>query len=282
MKFRYICLALVVAAFSFEACKKDKKEVDNETQTVTDNALCEQEFMRIGPAVSERAVSTAGVKKLLPGFMQVYSTCATDTLTGDTTNVNGVFTDSTNLPTLTLDWGTGCTDVDHVFRSGKLTTTFTKKHSLIGSVITVTPQNYTVGGISYSGTIRLTRLDTGDHSAFHIEVINGKCSSSSWSIDFATDKTITYIQGYSTLSDPTDDIVSITGSSSGKNREGRTFTVNVTSPLIKKADCKWIQQGTLEITPDGLKTRTVDFGSGTCDNTGTFTVNGNTFTFTMQ
>jgi hypothetical protein len=257
-KILYTFSAIAIMAFVFEACKKDKKEVDNETQTVVDNALCEQEFMRIGPSVSERAVSTAGVKKLLPGFFQVFSTCATDTLTGDTTNVNGTYTDSLNLPTLTLDWGAGCTDVDGVFRSGKLITTFSKKHSLVGSVITVTPTNYKVGTVTYSGTIRITRLAVGTNSSFRIEVLNGHCQTSSWDIDFLTDKTITYIQGYDTPSDPTDDIISITGSSSGKNREGRSFTVNVTNAMIKKADCKWIQQGTVEITPDGLKTRTVD------------------------
>lgn len=263
------------------SCKKDNKEVDNETQTVVDNALCEQEFMRIGPSVSERAVSTAGVKKLLPGFMEVFSSCPFDTLTGDTIMDSQGNFNTSNLPTLTLDWGAGCSDVDGVYRSGKLQATFTKSYDSVGCVVTITPVNYKVGSITYNGTIRITRLAGGNQPSFRTEVIDGHCQSADWTIDWLTDKTITYTAGYGT-SDPSDDEISITGSSSGKNREGRTFSVNIKSALVKKASCKWIQQGTIDITPDGLKTRTVDFGNGTCDNTGTFTVNGNTFTFTMQ
>jgi hypothetical protein len=279
----FTLIAVSLGLLLLNSCKKDKKEVDNETQTVVDNALCEQEFMRIGPSVSERAVSTAGVKKLLPGSaFQVFSTCAVDSLSGDTTmDAQGNF-NANNLPTITLDWGSGCTDVDGVFRSGKLVTTFSKSYDSVGCVITITPSNYKVSNVTYSGTIRITRLAGGNAPSFRTEVINGHCNSSSWSIDFITDKTITYTAGYNTPNDPSDDEISITGNSSGKNREGRTFTVTVKTALVKKASCKWIQQGVVDITPDGLKTRTVDFGNGSCDNTGTFTVNGNTFTFTMQ
>jgi len=38
----------------------------------------------------------------------------------------------------------------------------------------------------------------------------------------------------------------------------------------------------LELTPDGFKTRTVDFGDGTLDDKATFTVDGQTISFTMQ
>src|SRR4051812_30809616 len=124
-------LTITLCGLLFNSCKKDKKEVDNETQTVVDNAICEQEFMRMGPAVSERAVSTAGVKKTLPGYYQVFSTCANDSLSGDPlAYAQGNFKPN-NLPTITLDWGAGCTDIDGVFRSGKLTTTFTKSYDSV-------------------------------------------------------------------------------------------------------------------------------------------------------
>ncbi|HEY1037961.1 MAG TPA: hypothetical protein VGF30_01070 [Bacteroidia bacterium] len=280
-KLAYSLGAFLIAGTIFFACKKDKKEVDNETQTVADNALCEQEFMRMGPAVSERAVSTPGVKKVLPGFFTTFSTCASDSLTGSTSvDANGNFyTDS--IPTLTLDWGTGCVDVDGVSRSGKLSTTFTKPFSKIGSVMTITPIDYKVGNVIYSGVIQVTRLDTGEFSSFRTQVINGHCKTANWDIDWITDKTIRYTAGYNT-STPDDDVIEISGTSSGKNRESRSFSVTVKTPLQKKANCKFISKGSVEIIPDGLKARTVDFGNGDCDNIGTFTVSGNTFTFTMQ
>ncbi len=277
--------ALVITSAVFFSCKKDKKEVDNETQTVSDNALCEQEFMRIGPSISERAVSTPGVKKgVVKDIFSVFSTCASDSLTGDTAGyAAGAFTNLTNLPTLTLDWGAnGCNDVDNVNRKGKLSATFTKPYDVVGSVITIVPTSYSVNGVAYTGTIRITKLAGGNNPSFRTEVINGNCTNGSFSIDWSCDKTTTYTAGYATQSDPNDDVISITGGSSGKNREGRSFTVSIKSALEKMANCKFISKGTMDITPDGLKTRTVDFGNGTCDATGTFTVGGNTFTFTMQ
>ena len=87
---------------------------------------------------------------------------------------------------------------------------------------------------------------------------------------------------FSTKLDASDDIFSISGNSVGKNREGRNFTTSITNALIKKTNCKWISSGTLKLTPDGFATRTVDFGSGACDDDATFTVSDQTISFKLQ
>ncbi len=277
--YRIIAFAGIISA-SLIICSCKKKEVDGETQSVTDHALCEQEFMKIPVTVNARAVNANGVKKLIPGGSFMSNACPKDSIVGDTTGyAAGNYANLTNLPGLLLDWGTGCNDdADGVMRSGKLLTTFSKPYGQGGSVITITPVNYKVGDISYSGTIKNTR---NSNTSFTIDVIDGHCSNGSWNIKWSSTRTITWIAGYGD-SDETNDVMSISGSSSGVNREGREFTVNITSPLIKAASCKWIKQGALEITPNGFKTRTVDFGDGTCDNVATFSVNGNTYTFNMQ
>jgi hypothetical protein len=38
----------------------------------------------------------------------------------------------------------------------------------------------------------------------------------------------------------------------------------------------------MELTPDGFKTRTVDYGNGVCDDNATFTVNGSTVAFKLK
>jgi len=81
---------------------------------------------------------------------------------------------------------------------------------------------------------------------------------------------------------------SITGSASGTTGTGTHFTVSITSPIIVKLSC-WFEspskpglvQGTLQITPDGKPVRTIDYGSGDCDNTATITVNGNSHPYTL-
>lgn len=285
-KISIVLFSLLVILFVF-SCKKDNKEIDNETQSVVDNAICEQEFMRIGPAVSERAVSTQGLKKLIQGYgLKIMGTCPQDSLTGDLTctdTVSGVFDSTANLPTLTLDWGAGCTDPsDGVFRAGKIKSVFNKKFGKMGSQMIVELINYRVNAIIYTGTVRITRSGIGNNPTFRTEVINGRCTNGTWDIIWNTDKTVTWTSGYDTPGNTADDVIEIMGNSNGTNREGRNFTVTITKALEKRARYKHIVKGIIEITPDGLKTRTVDFGDGTEDNRGTFMVNGNTFSFTMQ
>ena len=65
------------------------------------------------------------------------------------------------------------------------------------------------------------------------------------------------------------------------NRLGRNFDITITSPLIVALDCKWVKQGTFELVPEDLDTRTVDYGTGTCDNDATVTIGSRTYNVEM-
>ncbi len=45
--------------------------------------------------------------------------------------------------------------------------------------------------------------------------------------------------------------------------------------------CRNIVAGQLAITPDGKATRYINFGTGTCDNDATVTINGNVYNITL-
>ena len=150
---------------------------------------------------------------------------------------------------------------------------------MYGNTLTVDLIGYMANTVNYSGQVQITRLDS---VTLTTNIINGHCTNGTWNIDYAGTKTMKQIAGFSTKLDASDDIYSITGNSSGKNREGRNFTTSITSALIKKSNCKWLTSGTLELTPDGFATRIVDFGSGTCDDDATFTVNGQTVSFKLK
>ncbi|MGZ4037725.1 MAG: hypothetical protein ACXVPQ_07840, partial [Bacteroidia bacterium] len=70
--------------------------------------------------------------------------------------------------------------------------------------------------------------------------------------------------------------------------QGRTFTANVTSALIRDfGGCSIggrhpFIQGQLEFTPNGKATRYIDFGNGTCDETATVTIKNKTYTITLK
>jgi hypothetical protein len=70
-------------------------------------------------------------------------------------------------------------------------------------------------------------LHVPDSVTVTVSSINGHCTNGTWNIDYEGTKTIKQIGGFSTKTDEADDIISITGNSSGKNREGRTFTAQI-------------------------------------------------------
>ena len=253
----------------FSACKK--QEFDSDTQSATDYAYLRMGFNTTLPLANNITVNEEGVKA-----MEVY-TCATVThISGDTTNwpLNG------DTLVYTVDYGTiGCTDHDGRFKQGLVTVYFYDDFAVQGGTIKMIPTDYYVDFVKYSGTITMT--NNGNH-VFTTVVSNGVCSTNNWTITYSGTTVFTWLSGHTTPADPTDDSYTITENGSGVNRNGKSFTIATTAPLHKDSGCKWIKSGTVEITPAGLMTRTIDFGGGTCDDDATMTIDGRVFEFSMQ
>jgi hypothetical protein len=78
-----------------------------------------------------------------------------------------------------------------------------------------------------------------------------------------------------------DDQYSITGTGSGVNANGVSYTANIATPLHRSLSCHWIDSGVIAFTKSNGAIRTINFGSGTCDDQAVVTVtraNGNTST----
>lgn len=252
-------------------CKKDE-DIDTETTSATDNNICENEFLRILPTVNNIAIDEGGVHRLGHG-------------SGNSVLVTGpvISVDTANsFPVvMTIDYGTGIVDgVDGKIRKGKIICEISNSWDTIGTVTTITLDSFYVGAIRYEGSLTVERTGA---STFHKIVHNGHCSKSGstpWEIFFESDKTITFTSGANNSSQTS--IITIDGTNSGTDRNGQDWTCNITSPIIRDMSCTWVTQGTLELTPEGKSMRTVDFGTGTCDDKGTISIEGNTFEFTMQ
>jgi hypothetical protein len=270
-----VVVALMLGFISFTACKKkNTEEVDGEQQSVVDNSVAEQEFMQVQPNVNNLAINTKGtsVKK---------GTATCDTLKflgGDST-----YTNASQPPMWEYDYSLNCPSaiLDGVTRSGKVLITYMGKPKTAGSKTILKLLNYKVNAISYScdSIVVTTNTVTPTTYQYKVQVINGKCTGATgWTIKFNCNKDITI-----NLNNPggADDVIIITGTTDGVNRLGRGFH-SVSNQLTKHADCKWISAGTLELTPDGFKTRTVNYGDNdVCDDKATFTVNGQTVSFTL-
>lgn len=266
--------AAAVLAFS---CKKEdakdtiKDQANNDYTSASDQAISDVIWQDIQKQSDEASQSEGvGVRS-----------CGTVTL-----NPIGTFP-----TTLTIDFGTsGCVGNDGRFRVGKIVSVLTGHWRDSGTTVTITPDNYSVDGYHVSGTKTIENKGRiNGNLTYDVAVTNGKIIAPNG--DSATrDSDVTYewIAGENTtfMSHGTagilDDIYLIRGTYTGVNRNGLAYTANTTTDIRKELSCKWPVSGVLDINPQGLPTRTIDFGNGTCDDDATVTVNNITIAFDMQ
>lgn len=283
--FKFIAIGGLTSVLALlNSCKKETNEVDTETQSVVDNSICEQEFMQIQPTTNNLAIQTkgTGAKKVMAGY-QLLAACDTLTyISGDTT-----YTNLNNPPVFEFNF-TNCsaTNFDGVSRSGKITVKFLGRPKIANSKTIIKLQNYVVtkatGSINYAcdSIVATTLPSTATTRGFNVDIVNGLCTGDNWTIKYSSSKTIT-INNSSTPFVFNDDFTTVTGSANGTNRAGRKFTVSINN-IVKPNNCKYITSGSLDLTPDGLNKRTVDYGSGACDDDATYSVNGQTIAFKLK
>lgn len=275
-----VCVfGLLLALFSCE--KESVKDTtdsftDSDVTTATDNGLVESVFGDV-----ENIADQASEGQLI-SFMpevnlndskpvsHVKSSCAT--ITHDTIS-------SPRL--LTIDFGaSNCLCNDGKNRRGEILVSYSGRYRDTGSVHTISFNNYFVNDNEVLGSKSVTNngRNNSNKISFSIEV-DGKLikANTSDTIEWMSSRTRTWEEGDSTLINWLDDVYSITGTSSGINSAGVSYTANITAPLVRALNCRWFESGTLEITPQGKLTRILDYGSGDCDANATVTISGMSF-----
>jgi len=186
---------------------------------------------------------------------------------------------------ITIDWGAGCTGPDGRFRSGAIVVEVSECHFTAGAVRTFTSQNYTVNGWQVEGVRTVTNLGDNDQGQmqWNIVVNNASITDPDGAVGtWSTDRVRTQVEGGETES-LSDDSYEITGTASGTNRKGNSYTAEIISPLYKSFECRWISSGVIEVTGSAGRSRQLDYGDGTCDNKATVTfVNGNQREITLR
>lgn len=286
---KFIIPLFAMALITLSSChKKETVEVDNETQSVVDNAVAEQEFMSIIPAVNGVAIKTKGTgadKDRVMAACDSLHLVSGDTLFSATNHV---------APTYTLTFANAtCSPIpDAKIRAGDASITLYGRLKTAGSRMVIKLLNYKAANIDPAKKISyicdsivvktISNDPIGKIRIFNVKIYNGKClgPTNNWTTLYSTDRYIRH--------DMNNDDVQIWGTSNGTNREGRTFVVSVdaSTPLTKHSSCQFISSGVLKLTPNGFKERVVDYTSGkgvdVCDDDATFSVNGNTIAFKLK
>jgi hypothetical protein len=278
--FLFASLLIMSLTFFYFGCKKDKEDKDQ--TAATNSAIAENLFNDVFKQVDNaaRQTSAAGAGKII----QLDSIgCATVSISS---------ADSLVWPkTLTIDFGSSnclCSDLRN--RRGKVIAVLSDRYRDSATVINVSLDQYYVNDYHVEGTKVITNkghigtYGGGHNLKYSIVVSNAKITfpGSSNYITWNSTRTREWIQGESTLLNWLDDVYMIDGTANGADVNGNPFTLTITSPLRIALNCRWIESGTLEITPQGHATRTVDFGAGSCDAQATVTINGVTYPFTMN
>lgn len=269
--------ALLIA--SMTGCKKDSEGGDTSVQSATDNSLAENLYADVFKVVDDAAKGQDGdlygqgkSKSLLDGGCATLTIYPFDTITWP--------------KTLTIDFGSeNCLGNDGKYRRGVIIVKLTGRYLWPNTTITITTDEYFVNDHKIEGvkTVINNGRNEDDFLEFLISVENGKITRPDGKqFLWESNRKRIWIEGEETpWPEIFDDVYLISGAANGTNINELDFEIEITNDLRVEIGCKWIVSGTLELRPEGLYTRILDYGDGACDNQATVTVNGITFNITL-
>ncbi|MFM1857820.1 MAG: hypothetical protein RLZ05_880 [Bacteroidota bacterium] len=191
---------------------------------------------------------------------------------------------------IVLDFGTGCVARDGHYRKGKIIHVYTNRLIIPNAVVETAFENFYFDSTKVEGTVRIkntTENTTGPR--FQINVNNGKLTRPNGNfISWNSEKVRTQIEGMTTPL-PVDDAFKTTGGARGQVKRDTTlvgWNATIVEPLLRRNNCRWIVKGSVRTVRENTNTGTryvglIDYGTGTCDNTATVTINGVTYTITL-
>ncbi len=259
-------IALSILSVVFYACKEEGVITTPElisTQAVQDHLTAENVFNDVGIIV-EIGMKENGQSKDFPNYTLMNS-------------------DTSNIDTLIIDFGTANV-VDHgELRRGKIIVTYTGKYRDYLSEITTTFDNYHVNNNLVQGE-RIVKNE-GSNSVgniwFTIDVNNASINTNNGTVNWESNRKRVWVNGSDTYT-INDDKYKITGSASGNGANGNSFTMNITDTLNVDLSCLIyntciITSGTAKISPNGYPDRIINYGDSICDCNFDVIINGITY-----
>lgn len=276
-------LGIAIVALLFASCNLDlKKPRDIDYQLLAEDASVSDNISsdtyRIIDEESRNGEFSDSVGKVASNkqWVSAVDTCAIVTL-----NVNGG-----NFPmTLTIDFGSGCTDGAGITRKGKVIGVFSGPYTTAGTRVDVSFNNYYVNGYKVDGQKTITNNGRNAQQKLSYGVVdaNGRITKPDGGIiTWESTRTHVWDEGESTLLFICDDVYSITGTASGEISDGTPYAIRVESALKKNVCCSFVDEGVVTYSVDGDDLATIDYGGGSCDGLANITANGNTFVIVIQ
>ena len=187
--------------------------------------------------------------------------------------------------TITLDFGTGCTDSEGNFRAGKIIVHITGPYWEKNSVRTAKLENYLFNDLKITGDRQESNKGTNDKGYYVFAV---KCSekitnakTNALVVDRSWTRERIYNRG-TDLKTNKDDEVWITGSAKVE-KNGVNMTKEITKPLYRQLTCPHFQSGIITTYVNKVKTAELNYGEkGVCDDKATWTDGKTTKEITLK
>lgn len=287
---------LLAAVALLGSCKKsdDNALSTDDTQAVNSESVADTQISETSDmsdaVVTSITNTTYATGSRTEGTIDISSKVSDARLSGATITLTTSANSTKDIPqgTITIDFKTGVTK-NGVTRKGQIIITYYGKKGVTDSYRTLTYNNYSRNSIAFDNGMVFKHTNTKDSTQFHHELTGGKLTfpdnttilrTANYDVTLAynTDKTLNSL----TLSAHTGAAHSATGT----NRKGKDYTMDIVTPIVYKAECAAASMyvaasGSKTITA-GLVSYTIDYGTGTCDNTITITVGGKTFTISVS
>lgn len=265
MKTKVLMMITALAVLSFSSCKKDKSTSGAIDQTsvnlADDDAVTDVIYEDVFNTADNATIMLDQTGKSLDTGVETIITdsCPTITVTRPTSDL---------WPRIvTVDYGSSCTGINGNVRSGKIVIEATAPRLQTGSKRTITFVNYFFNGMKVEGTKVLENMgyNSSQNLVVSVKLIDGKVTlPDGTTIERTVDHQREWIAGLLTKN-IWDDECLITGTATGKNIDGITYTNTITTALHWTRACRFIESGVVNIQMAGKDPVQLDYGNGDCD-----------------
>ena len=271
-------LVICTLLLSFSSCKNDEN-VTASAASLTATAGDEAQASTINDQILSEVNTHIGANAQLvkPVFAKAGIIIPQVTVENTGTTATSV------LKKITIDFGTsGFTGRHGNTLKGKIIVDLDLRTLVLGSSRTITYENFTINGISVTGSNKITfgGPTTDKHLFWIITGENVITLADGKTITWKAERRLEFTSGLTTL---WGEGYILTGSASGINAEGKayTMTIDANNPLIGSTLYPYITKGSVSVTI-GQSTGVIDYGDGTQDNKATLTYSGVTYNFTIK